>query len=193
MARKGSWTGTLSRSRFWGHAAADMGDGRPPGTPCIGSVAELRAEAEKAVAAGVMKKQPAGGVPQARLLGGELQHLRPAPPLCGRHRPCIGQGRTHAARKRPHRRLVRQRRHALCPVHYPFEISREEFLKRFPADFIAEEGPDAGWFFTLQLWPPCSSIRSRFRNIISNGLVLDKTATNEQAARQRRRPVRHNG
>ena len=100
----------LSRSRFWGTPLPIWATEDRSELKCIGSVAELRAEAEKAVAAGVMKSNPL-----AAFRGGELQHLRPAPPLCGRHRPCIGQGRTHAARKRPHRRLVRQRRHALCP------------------------------------------------------------------------------
>ena len=98
-----------------GHAAADMGDGRPLRTQVHrfgGGAARGSGESRSR---GSHEKQPAGGVPRRRLLGGELQHLRPAPPLCGRHRPCIGQGRTHAARKRPHRRLVRQRRHALCP------------------------------------------------------------------------------
>ena len=60
-------------------------------------------------------------------------------------------------------------------VHYPFEISREEFLKRFLADFIAEgvdQTRDGSSRHTL--WPPCSSDSVAFRNIISNGLVLDK-------------------
>lgn len=60
-------------------------------------------------------------------------------------------------------------------VHYPFEISREEFLKRFPADFIAE-GVDQtrGWFFTLHALAAMLFDSVAFRNIISNGLVLDK-------------------
>jgi isoleucyl-tRNA synthetase len=58
--------------------------------------------------------------------------------------------------------------------HYPFE-RKEEFSQLFPADFIAE-GVDQtrGWFFTLHAIATMISDSVSFRNIISNGLVLDK-------------------
>jgi isoleucyl-tRNA synthetase len=59
-------------------------------------------------------------------------------------------------------------------LHYPFE-NKEDFNNKFPADFIAE-GVDQtrGWFFTLHAIATMISDSVAFRNIISNGLVLDK-------------------
>ena len=60
-------------------------------------------------------------------------------------------------------------------VHYPFELSGEKFRKVYPADFIAE-GVDQtrGWFFTLHALATMLFDSVAFKNIISNGLVLDK-------------------
>ena len=60
-------------------------------------------------------------------------------------------------------------------VHFPFEMSKEEFLKVYPADFIAE-GVDQtrGWFYTLHALATMLFDSVAFKNIISNGLVLDK-------------------
>ncbi|NQU84910.1 MAG: class I tRNA ligase family protein, partial [Mariniphaga sp.] len=57
--------------------------------------------------------------------------------------------------------------------HYPFE-SKEIFNQVFPADFIAE-GVDQtrGWFFTLHAIATMVDESVSFKNIISNGLVLD--------------------
>ncbi len=59
-------------------------------------------------------------------------------------------------------------------AHYPFE-NKENFGEMFPADFIAE-GVDQtrGWFFTLHAIATMISDSVSFKNIISNGLVLDK-------------------
>ncbi len=58
--------------------------------------------------------------------------------------------------------------------HYPFE-HQEEFANHFPADFIAE-GVDQtrGWFFTLHAIAVMAFDSVAFRNVVSNGLVLDK-------------------
>jgi len=58
--------------------------------------------------------------------------------------------------------------------HWPFENS-ENFENLFPADFIAE-GVDQtrGWFFTLHAISTMIKDSVAFKNIISNGLVLDK-------------------
>jgi isoleucyl-tRNA synthetase len=60
-------------------------------------------------------------------------------------------------------------------VHYPFE-NKENFHEMFPADYIAE-GVDQtrGWFFTLHAIATMISDSVSFKNIISNGLVLDKS------------------
>jgi len=58
--------------------------------------------------------------------------------------------------------------------HWPFE-NKEEFPNLYPADFIAE-GVDQtrGWFFTLHAISTMVFDSVAFKNIISNGLVLDK-------------------
>jgi isoleucyl-tRNA synthetase len=58
--------------------------------------------------------------------------------------------------------------------HYPFE-NKENFNNMFPADFVAE-GVDQtrGWFFTLHTIACMISDSVAFKNIISNGLILDK-------------------
>jgi isoleucyl-tRNA synthetase len=61
-------------------------------------------------------------------------------------------------------------------VHYPFE-NRELIDKKkyFPADFIAE-GVDQtrGWFFTLHAIATMNFDSVAYKNVVSNGLVLDK-------------------
>ena len=60
-------------------------------------------------------------------------------------------------------------------LHYPFENGGEHFKTVYPADFIAE-GVDQtrGWFFTLHAIASMLFDSVAFKNIISNGLVLDK-------------------
>ncbi|MEZ4991100.1 MAG: isoleucine--tRNA ligase [Saprospiraceae bacterium] len=59
--------------------------------------------------------------------------------------------------------------------HYPFE-NQEKFKLNFPADFIAE-GVDQtrGWFYTLHAIATMVFDSVAFKNVVSNGLVLDKT------------------
>lgn len=58
--------------------------------------------------------------------------------------------------------------------HYPFE-NKEAFSNSYPADFIAE-GVDQtrGWFFTLHAISVLLNDKIAYKNVISNGLVLDK-------------------
>jgi isoleucyl-tRNA synthetase len=58
--------------------------------------------------------------------------------------------------------------------HYPFE-NQERFKNNFPADFIAE-GVDQtrGWFYTLHAIATMVFDSVAFKNVVSNGLVLDK-------------------
>ena len=60
-------------------------------------------------------------------------------------------------------------------IHYPFENGGADFEEVFPADFIAE-GVDQtrGWFYTLHAIATMLFDSVAFKNIISNGLVLDK-------------------
>lgn len=58
--------------------------------------------------------------------------------------------------------------------HYPFE-NKEKFEQNFPANFIAE-GVDQtrGWFYTLHAIATMVFDSVAFKNVVSNGLVLDK-------------------
>ena len=58
--------------------------------------------------------------------------------------------------------------------HYPFE-NKEKFAKNFPADFIAE-GVDQtrGWFYTLHAIAVMAFDSVAYKNVVSNGLVQDK-------------------
>ena len=59
-------------------------------------------------------------------------------------------------------------------LHYPFE-NKSNFQDQFPADFIAE-GVDQtrGWFFTLHAISTLLFDSVAYKNVVSNGLVLDK-------------------
>ena len=58
--------------------------------------------------------------------------------------------------------------------HYPFE-NKEEFEHNFPADFIAE-GIDQtrGWFYTLLVIFTALFDKPPFKNVITNGLLMDR-------------------
>jgi len=58
--------------------------------------------------------------------------------------------------------------------HYPFE-NKDKFKKNFPADFIAE-GVDQtrGWFYTLHALGTMLFDQPAYKNVVSNGLVLDE-------------------
>ena len=58
--------------------------------------------------------------------------------------------------------------------HYPFE-NKDKFKENFPADFIAE-GVDQtrGWFYTLHALGTMLFDQPAYKNVVSNGLVLDK-------------------
>lgn len=58
--------------------------------------------------------------------------------------------------------------------HYPFE-NKDKFKRNFPADFIAE-GVDQtrGWFYTLHALGTMLFDQPAYKNVVSNGLVLDE-------------------
>jgi isoleucyl-tRNA synthetase len=167
----------LSRSRYWGTPLPiwKTKDGREE--ICIGSIDELQAEVKKSVSAGFMKAD--------------------LPANFDLHRPYVDDVVLVSDSGQP-----MYREPDLIDVwfdsgampyaqwHYPFE-NKDVFSKNYPADFIAE-GVDQtrGWFFTLHaiavMINECSDeIKAvnvtnenpgiAFKNVISNGLVLDKS------------------
>jgi len=155
----------LSRSRFWGIPLPIWVSEDRSEMICIGSVIELNAQIEKSIAAGVMKKNP----------------IEKEDKLSDLHKPFIDEIILISDSGKP---LYRES--DLIDVwfdsgampyaqwHYPFE-NVEQFKNSFPADFIAE-GVDQtrGWFFTLHAIAVMLFDSVAFKNVVSNGLVLDK-------------------
>jgi len=164
----------LSRSRYWGTPLPIWMSADRKEIKCIGSVEELYSEIEKAVIKGVMKENPLKGF----IVGDYSKENYEKIDL---HRPFVDNIVLVSETGQP-----MQRELDLIDVwfdsgampyaqwHYPFE-NRENFDKLFPADFIAE-GVDQtrGWFFTLHAIATIISDSVSFKNIVSNGLVLDK-------------------
>lgn len=167
----------LSRSRYWG-TPLPIWRSEDGEELCIGSVEELYAEAEKAVAAGVMKANPLqekGFVP-----GDYSQENYDKIDL---HRPFVDDillvSPTGKVMKRELDLIDVWFDSGAMPyaqIHYPFE-NKEQLDSRevFPADFIAE-GVDQtrGWFFTLHAIATMVFDTVAYKAVISNGLVLDK-------------------
>ena len=165
----------LSRSRFWGTPLPVWATEDHAELKCIGSVEELKAEIDKSVAAGFMESNPL-----ADFVPGDYSKENYA--KFDLHRPYVDNIVLVSDKGR---RMVRESdlidvwfdsgAMPYAQAHYPFEIGGEAFRKVYPADFIAE-GVDQtrGWFFTLHALATMLFDSVAFRNIISNGLVLDK-------------------
>ena len=166
----------LSRSRFWGIPLPIWSTEDKAERKCIGSVEELKAECEKAVAAGVMASNPladfaAGHMDKANYSSFDL------------HRPYMDEIVLVSDSGKPMNREMDlidvwfdSGAMPYAQLHYPFE--NKELIdgkSYFPADFIAE-GVDQtrGWFFTLHAIGTMCFDSVAFKNVVSNGLVLDK-------------------
>ena len=164
----------LSRSRYWGTPLPIWRTEDGQEEICIGSIEELFAEIDKAVAAGVMKANP---WPNFKV--GDYSTENYAPNNIDLHRPYVDQIVLVSPTGQPMYREL-----DLIDVwfdsgampyaqnHYPFENADAPRT----ADFISE-GVDQtrGWFFTLHAIHTMMEGKVAFRNVISNGLVLDKT------------------
>jgi isoleucyl-tRNA synthetase len=153
----------LSRSRFWGTPLPIWRTADGTSEKCIGSIAELNAEIQKSVAKGFMKQSPYEGK--------ELDL----------HRPYVDDVILVSDNGE---KMFREA--DLIDVwfdsgampyaqwHFPFE-NEEIFKANYPADYIAE-GVDQtrGWFFTLHAIAVMLFDSVAFKNVIANGLVLDK-------------------
>ena len=165
----------LSRSRFWGTPLPVWATEDYSEMKCIGSVEELKNEIDRAVEAGVMKKNPFD-----KFVVGDFSKKNYSE--IDLHRPYVDDIVLISSKGEPMHResdlidvWFDSGAMPYAQSHFPFEISAEEFAKIYPADFIAE-GVDQtrGWFFTLHAIATMLFDSVAFKNIISNGLVLDK-------------------
>jgi isoleucyl-tRNA synthetase len=149
----------LSRSRYWGIPLPIWRTEDTTEEICIGSIEQLSIEIAKA----------------NRLLG--LNQKTPN----DLHRPYIDEiilvSPTQQVMKRELDLIDVWFDSGSMPYaqwHYPFE-NKEKFAANFPADFIAE-GVDQtrGWFYTLHAIAVMCFDSVAYKNVISNGLVLDK-------------------
>ena len=166
----------LSRSRFWGTPLPIWATEDRSEMKCIGSVEELIAEIEKAVAAGVMTENP-----YKNFVVGDMSKENYSTDNIDLHRPYVDNIVLVSSKGEPMRRepdlidvWFDSGAMPYAQVHYPFE-NKEGFDQIYPADFIAE-GVDQtrGWFYTLHAIATMLFDSVAFKNIISNGLVLDK-------------------
>ncbi len=164
----------LSRSRFWGTPLPIWRTEDGLQAKCIGSVKDLMTEIEKAVAAGVMDKNPYEGFTSGEYSQENYDKI-------DLHRPFVDDiflvsDDGQKMFREPDLIDVWFDSGAMpyAQRHFPFE-NDDIFKDVFPADFIAE-GVDQtrGWFFTLHAIATMIDESVAFKNIISNGLVLDK-------------------
>jgi isoleucyl-tRNA synthetase len=165
----------LSRTRFWGTPLPIWVTEDKREHVFVGSVAELKKEIEKSVAAGMMV-----GNPLENFVEGD--HSEDNYNQFDLHRPFVDEIiLVSESGQKMYRDPVLidgwfdSGAMPYAQYHYPFE-HKDDFHRLFPADFIAE-GVDQtrGWFFTLHAIATMLFDSVSFRNIISNGLVLDKS------------------
>ena len=163
----------LSRSRYWGTPLPIWRTEDGQEELCIGSIAELMEEIDKSIAAGFMTENP-----WPKHIVGDYSKENYDPAIIDLHRPYVDNIILCSASGKPMKREL-----DLIDVwfdsgampyaqnHYPFENQDAPRT----ADFISE-GVDQtrGWFFTLHAIHTMIEGSVAYKNVISNGLVLDK-------------------
>jgi len=164
----------LSRSRFWGVPLPIWATEDQEERICIGSLQQLKEEVDKSVAAGFMAANPLKDFVPAIMTDENYN-------VFDLHRPHVDEIILVSPSGK---KMLRETdlidvwfdsgAMPYAQFHYPFE-NKEEFEANFPADFIAE-GVDQtrGWFFTLHAIAAMVFDSVSFKNVVSNGLVLDK-------------------
>lgn len=163
----------LSRSRYWGTPLPIWRTEDGKEELCIGSIKELFEEIDKAIKAGFMTENP-----WPKHIVGDYSKENYDPAVIDLHRPYVDNIILCSPSGKPMKREL-----DLIDVwfdsgampyaqnHYPFENQDAPRT----ADFISE-GVDQtrGWFFTLHAIHTMIEDKVAYKNVISNGLVLDK-------------------
>jgi len=151
----------LSRSRYWGTPLPIWVSEDGKEQMCIGSIAELEAEVAKSVEAGYMDAPLGEDFDLHRPYVDDVVLVSESGQKMFREKDLIDVWFDSGAMP-------------YAQWHYPFE-NQDKFETSFPADFIAE-GVDQtrGWFFTLHALAVMLHDNVAFKNVIANGLVLDK-------------------
>ena len=164
----------LSRSRFWGIPIPIWRTEDGETEVCISSIEELKTEIEKSITAGLMITNPL-----ADFVPGNMSEENYT--TFDLHRPYVDNIILISKDGKPMKRELDlidvwfdSGSMPYAQLHYPFE-NKEAFEQNYPADFIAE-GVDQtrGWFFTLHAISTMLFDSIAYKNVISNGLVLDK-------------------
>ena len=164
----------LSRSRFWGIPIPIWRTEDGEEEICISSVEMLQSEIKKSVEAGHMTSNPLSDFEVGNFSEENYNTF-------DLHRPYVDDIILVSASGKAMKRELDlidvwfdSGSMPYAQLHYPFE-NKDIFEKNFPADFIAE-GVDQtrGWFFTLHAISTMLFDSVAYKNVISNGLVLDK-------------------
>ena len=166
----------LSRSRYWGIPLPIWRTEDLKEEKIIGSVEELINEIEKSVAAGLMSENPFKGFEIGNMSNENYAKI-------DLHKNIVDEIILVSDSGKPMKResdlidvWFDSGAMPYAQLHYPFE--NKELIdqnKAYPADFIAE-GVDQtrGWFYTLHAIATAVFDSVAYKNVVSNGLVLDK-------------------
>ena len=174
LANANDWN--LSRSRYWGIPLPIWRTEDGKEEIIIGSVAELKAEMKKAVEAGVLEQDIFSDFVVGDMTDANYEKIDLHKNIVDQITLVSGSGKTM---KRENDLIDVWFDSGSMPYaqwHYPFE--NKDLIdegKTFPADFIAE-GVDQtrGWFYTLHAIATMVFDSVAYKNVVSNGLVLDK-------------------